>query len=107
MTDLGTLTAELPTSQADGINNRGQVVGFSQAIDDPNDLTPVAWLWQNGTMIDLNTVIPAGSPLFLMEAVSINDRGEIAGFGRLANGDHRPFLLTPCNEKQVYDEDCK
>jgi hypothetical protein len=26
-----------------------------------------------------------------------NDRGEIAGWGRLANGEHRPFLLIPCH----------
>ena len=31
-----------------------------------------------------------------MEALGINDRGEIAGFGRLSNGEHRPFLLRPC-----------
>jgi hypothetical protein len=30
-----------------------------------------------------------------MEAVAINDRGQIAGWGRLFNGDIRPFLLTP------------
>jgi probable HAF family extracellular repeat protein len=96
MTDLGTLTAGLPTSQADGINNRGQVVGFSNN-DAIGDASAVAVLWENGTIVDLNTLIPAASPLFLMEAVSINDRGEIAGWGRLANGDHRPFLLIPCN----------
>jgi probable HAF family extracellular repeat protein len=96
MTDLGSLSIDLPTSQADGINNYGQVVGFSNdaAGDDPS---AVAVLWENGTITDLNTVIPAGSPLFLMEAVSINDRGEIAGWGRLANGYIRPFLLIPCN----------
>jgi hypothetical protein len=32
-------------------------------------------LWQNGTITDLNTVIPSDSSLFLMEAVAINDHG--------------------------------
>ena len=105
MTDLGTLTAELPTSQADGINNRGQVVGFSNN-DAIGDASAVAVLWENGIITDLNTVIPADSPLFLMEAVAINDRGEIAGWGRLANGDHRPFLLIPCGGPRTENESC-
>jgi hypothetical protein len=29
--------------------------------------------------------------------------GQIAGYGRLSNGDHGAFLLTPCNEAE---EDC-
>jgi len=30
--------------------------------------------------------------------VYINDRGEIAVAGVLSNGDHRAFLLIPCDE---------
>ena len=101
MTDLGSLPG-LPTSQADGINNQGQVVGFSNGPS--GDASAVAVLWQNGTMTDLNTLVPADSLLFLMEAVAINDRGQIAGWGRLSSGDIRPFLLTPCNER---DEGCE
>ena len=41
-----------------------------------------------------------------MEAVGINDRGEIAGFGRLSNGEHRPFLLCPCN-RDSEDDACR
>jgi hypothetical protein len=37
--------------------------------------------WQNGVMTDLNTLIPAASPLFLLFATAINSHGEIAGFG--------------------------
>lgn len=96
MTDLGNLPG-LPTSLANGINNQGQIVGFSQDANG-DDNTAVAVLWENGSIIDLNTVIPPGSPLFLMEAVAINDRGEIAGWGSLSNGDVLPFILTPCGE---------
>jgi probable HAF family extracellular repeat protein len=106
MTDLGSLSDALPTSEAIGINNQGQIVGFSQ---DPagDDDSSVAVVWENGTITDLNTVIPAGSPLFLMEALAINDGGEIAGFGRLANGEHRGFLLTPCHAAGASANDCE
>ena len=57
-------------------------------------------------MTDLNELIPANSPLFLMEALSINDRGQIAGFGQLSNGEQLGFLLTPCDEKEGADTGC-
>lgn len=104
MIDLGNLPG-LPNGQAVGINNRGQVVGFSQdANGDEN--SAVAVLWENGTISDLNTLIPAGSPLFLMEATAINDRGQIAGFGQFPNGEHLGFLLTPCNANSSSYNDC-
>jgi len=94
MSDLGNLPG-LPTSFALGINNQGQVVGVSQDANG-DDFSSVAFLWQNGVITDLNTLIPPGSPLFLQEPEGINDRGQIVGFGLLANGDQRGFLLTPC-----------
>ena len=42
---------------------------------------PRAFLWEKGSMIDLNTLTPPGFPLTLLLAVAINDRGEIGGFG--------------------------
>jgi len=90
MQDLGTLPG-IPGSVANGINNKGQAVGFSDDFEG----NTVALLWQNRVMTDLNTLIPPNSPLFLLEALSINDRGQIAGFGHLANGEHRGFVLTP------------
>jgi probable HAF family extracellular repeat protein len=73
------------------INNRGQVVGFS--IPGPQG-SGRAFIWQNGVMADLNTLIPAGSPWYLLAACSINDAGQIAGQG-LINGNVHAFLLTP------------
>jgi len=92
MTDLGTLPGR-PTSLANAINNTGQVVGFSQ---NPDGTNTVAWLWQNGVMANLNTLIPAGSPMFLIEALGINNRGQIIGYGSLPNGQQLGYLLTPC-----------
>jgi len=90
--DLGTIYG-LPVSLANGINNKGQIAGFSQDLDSNNT---VAWIWQNGVMTDLNTLIPADSPWFLIEALGINDRGQIAGPAvNTLTGEYHGFLLTP------------
>lgn len=48
-------------------------------------------------MTDLNTLIPADSPLYLIEAFGkINDHGQIAGYAlQISTGDVHAFLLTP------------
>src|SRR5450432_1059234 len=74
MRDLGTLVGDF-ASLALGISDRGDVVGAS--LD--TNFNPRAVLRQNGAMVDLNTLIPAGSPLFLLLALSINSSGEIVG----------------------------
>jgi hypothetical protein len=58
-------------------------------------------------MIDLNTLVAPGSGLTLTLALYINDRGEIAGNGVLANGDTHAFVLIPCDEEHANDEDCE
>ena len=64
-------------SLAFGINSEGQVVGTSGVCRGGVH----AVLWENDATIDLNTVIPPNSGLQLVYAISINDRGEIAGVG--------------------------
>src|SRR5205823_15017167 len=83
------------SSSGDGINSKGQVVGGSFDIDGNGR----AFLWQNGVMTDLNTLIPADSPLFLIEATgTINSRGEIAGISlQTSTGEVHAFLATPTN----------
>jgi probable HAF family extracellular repeat protein len=56
-----------------------------------------AFIWWNGTMTDLNTLVPADSPLYLLFAGGINSSGEIVGFGATSSGDVHGFLLTPRN----------
>jgi len=93
LTDLGNLGR---TSAAEGINSSTQIVGGSRI----NSTTVHAFLWENGgPMVDLNSLVPPGSALTLTEAWSINDGGEIAGWGKLANGDVHVILLVPCDEK--------
>jgi probable HAF family extracellular repeat protein len=74
MTDLGTLGS---TSHAEAVNARGQVVGRSRP-GDPATILQHAFLWEEGgPMLDLNSLIPAGSNWVLIDAYNINDRGEI------------------------------
>jgi probable HAF family extracellular repeat protein len=91
MKDLGTLSGDV-RSVAIGINDRGDVTGLSLDMD----FNPTAILWHNGGLTDLNTLVPAKSPLFLMQACSINSRGEIVGLAvQTSTGDLHAYLATP------------
>jgi probable HAF family extracellular repeat protein len=95
-TDLGTVGGG-DCSSAFGINSKTQVVG--QSFDCANPvLGQRAFLWENGSIIDLNVFVPPGSDLTLTEVEQINDRGEMFGIGTRANGEDRAFLLIPCQE---------
>jgi len=92
MRDLGTVQGDVD-SAAIGINDIGQVVGVSL---DAN-FNPRAFLRQGQEMIDLNTLIPAGSPLYLASACSINAAGEIVGFAFDSSGNVHAYLAVPNN----------
>ena len=95
MTSLGTVNGDA-CSVSDGINSQEQVVGESSpsCFGEPAE---EAFLWENGSMVDLNTVIHANSGMELRHAFSVNDHGEINGEGALPNGDQHGFLLIPCD----------
>jgi probable HAF family extracellular repeat protein len=88
--DLGLFPGD-PDAQALAINNRGQIVG--QSGDQSGPFRAV--LWQDGGLIDLNTLIRTGSGWQLLSADGINDRGQIVGYGISPNGSVHGFLLTP------------
>jgi probable HAF family extracellular repeat protein len=107
-TDLGHL--EDCGSLAFSINSHSQVVGGTFACAGGHSR---AFLWEHGSMVDLNTLVPPGSPLQLVEAVTINERGEIAGNGvplGLPPTDFftlgHAFLLIPCDEGHPSIEGC-
>jgi probable HAF family extracellular repeat protein len=91
-------------SMALSINTRTQIVG--QSYDCASCASIHALLWDNGSLFDLNDLIPRGAPLTLQFAENVNDRGEIAGQGSDANGDLHAFLLIPCDEGHRDVEGC-
>lgn len=86
MIDLGSLGGY---SVAYDVDASGRVVGESAAADG----MPHAFLWQDGEMIDLNDLLPAGSPWLLTRALALSDTGHVVGQGIL-EGVERAFLLT-------------
>ena len=83
-TDLGSLGGTISNFAFD-INNRHQVVGFSNLT---GDTTTHAFLWQNGVMTDLGT-LPGDVASF---AFSVNDLGQVVGQSIDASGNLHAFL---------------
>lgn len=77
-------------SEAKSINEAEQIVGFSYT---PTN-TEHAFLWEEGTMFDLNNFIASDLGWELSSGLKINNKGEIIGTG-IFNGQQRGFLLTP------------
>jgi probable HAF family extracellular repeat protein len=78
------------SSNPSAINNKGQIVGFSETLGGGQH----AVLWQNEQITDLNALIPADSGWVLASASDINNKGQIVGLGSY-NGEPHAFLLTP------------
>jgi probable HAF family extracellular repeat protein len=89
--DLGVLPGGV-NSLGLGINDAGVVTGASLDAG----FNPTAFIWQNGVITGLNSLIPADSPLLLETACSINSSGQIIGFAaNKSNGQTHGYLLTP------------
>lgn len=114
-TDLGTIGV------VSAINNLGQVVGYQQtstganhgfllssgkmtdlganvypaAISDSGVVVGGPFIYSNGTLQNLNTLIPPGSGFTLSDATGINNNGQIVVNGYNAQGYYHAFLLTP------------
>jgi len=94
MIDLKTLTGDA-ISEALGVNEQGDVVGVSYAAGFGN---PRAFLYRNGQMIDLNTLVDGKSSLYLQVAQEINDAGVIVGQGCVPGNCSGPgiaFIAIP------------
>src|SRR5687768_4389733 len=74
--EIGTLPGPGRRSIANGINNRGQAVGWSYTLDATgNSIVTHAFLYADGVLTDLGT-LPGQTESF---AIDINNRGDIAG----------------------------
>jgi probable HAF family extracellular repeat protein len=92
--DLGTLPGDA-FSQALGINNWRQVVGISCTA---GFASCRGFLWQNGAMTDLNSLVAPGYSDQIYAAGDINDLGRITGqaFNPTTN-EYSAFLAVPEN----------
>ena len=87
--DLRTLGDD-PVSQALGINSSGQIVGVSSGAVNR------AFLWENGVMKDLKSLVDPAFPDQLIVAQHINDDGVIVGRAiRAGTTAQVPFVATP------------
>jgi len=84
------------------INDSGGMVGFS--IDGDGNMR--ALLWQGKVPKDLNTFIAKKSGWYLLAASSINDAGQIVGWGTI-NGEVHALLATPCDRNHAGSESCE
>jgi len=90
MQDLGTVPSDV-NSAAIGINDAGQIVGVSLDAS----FNPRAFLRLDQSLIDLNTLVPANSPLYLATACSINAAGEIIGIAFDSTGNLHAYMAVP------------
>ena len=88
--DVGTLGGSF--SQAFGVNNRGDVVGFSTTA---GDVSLHAFLWRDGLMTDLG-ILGTPDTLPYSIAVSINNSGKVVGNSEISVPD--PFGENFCGD---------
>ena len=75
-----------------GLNEHGMAVGVATAA---GEVLSHAFVYTGGVLIDLNDLPIAGEDWeYLTAAFTVNDAGQIAGYGRI-NGKFCGFLLTP------------
>ena len=81
-------------SAANAINDLAQIVGGAEVSSEVTR----AVLWEDGVMRDLNDLLTEPFPYTLVEAVDINNRGQIACRAEDASGKGWVVLLNPIPE---------
>jgi probable HAF family extracellular repeat protein len=92
--DVGMLPGDT-ASVAQGVNSIGQVVGISLAGTFPTFSGQRAFLWQDGAIQDVASLIDPADGFWTVDSVvAINNAGQIVAVGT-ANGRSASILLTP------------
>jgi probable HAF family extracellular repeat protein len=99
MTNMNTLSTSR-ASYALSINNSGQAVGYFYPALSP--AIERAFIYNNGSMMDLNSLITPTPGWTLSRASGINDSGWICGYETDGSGQTRAFLLTPVPEPSAF-----
>lgn len=95
LTDLGVPAGD-DNSEANSLNDNGQIVGDAGVGFIETYTQDRALLWQNGVRYDLNTLIPGNSGYHLIVAAAVNASGEIVVSAvQLNTGNVHAALLTP------------
>lgn len=97
--DLGLMSADPADAKntAFAINDRGQMVGASC---DATLSTCRGYLWQNGVMTDINSLLPANSALYVLNPFGINNNGDIVGLAVVTStGEVHAFLAKPAGKQ--------
>mgnify|MGYP000299211569 CR=1 FL=1 len=88
-------TAVYSWSEALAVNDDAPIVGTSYGS---LRRTASAFLWEDGKIVDLSDLIDPASGSRLLHAEDLNNRGQIAGYGRSPEGNVAAILLTPVPE---------
>jgi probable HAF family extracellular repeat protein len=78
---------------ATDINDAGVVVGIMRTSGASSPYH--AWIYADGVVTNLNSLVPTGSGLHLAYANAINNNGEIVGLAYDSQGRPHGFILTP------------
>jgi probable HAF family extracellular repeat protein len=99
MQDLGAFGGEFAASLAYDINNRGQIVGYSETANEVR-----AFLYEGGAMLDLNALIDPAGGWTIVNAQGINDVQQIAATACKAGECFavRLDLASPAPEASTY-----
>jgi hypothetical protein len=92
--DMGTLGPGFLTHEVFDINSSRDAIG--RAFNNTT-FAFAPFLYRDGTLVNLNSLLPAGSGWVLQRPISITDAGEIIGIGTF-NGTPSGFRLTPVPE---------
>jgi probable HAF family extracellular repeat protein len=87
------LPAPSPEAYASDINDAGVIVGTMRAGGAVTKYH--AWIYVDGIVTNLNSLIPAGTGLHIAYANAINNAGQIAATAMDAQGHYHAVLLTP------------